>query len=49
MVEVDYAQLQQWLVGFFWPFCRIGAFLLVAPLLGHTSVPARVKIALAIL
>ncbi|WP_349616901.1 flagellar biosynthetic protein FliR [Azotobacter salinestris] len=49
MVEVDYAQLQQWLVGFFWPFCRIGAFLLVAPLLGHTSVPVRVKIALAVL
>ncbi|GAB3390933.1 flagellar biosynthetic protein FliR [Azotobacter armeniacus] len=49
MVEVDYAQLQLWLVSFFWPLCRIGAFLLVAPLLGHTSVPARVKIALAVL
>jgi flagellar biosynthetic protein FliR len=49
VVEVDYAQLQGWLVSFFWPFCRIGAFLLAAPLLGHTSVPARVKIALAVL
>lgn len=49
MVAVDYAQLQLWLVSFFWPFCRISGFLLAAPLLGHTSVPNRVKIVLAVL
>ncbi|WKN24280.1 flagellar biosynthetic protein FliR [Azotobacter vinelandii] len=49
MVGVDYAQLQQWLLAFFWPFCRITAFLLATPLFGHSGVPARVKIALAVL
>lgn len=49
MVEVTYDQLQLWLVSFLWPFCRISAFLLSAPLLGHTSVPNQAKIGLAVL
>ncbi|WP_116474230.1 flagellar biosynthetic protein FliR [Zobellella maritima] len=49
MLEVTFTQLQGWLVAFFWPFIRLGAFLVAAPLLGHTSIPNRVKIGLAAL
>ncbi|GHA06050.1 flagellar biosynthetic protein FliR [Oceanisphaera arctica] len=49
MVEVTFAQLQGWLVTFLWPFTRLSAFLVAAPLLGHSSIPNRVKIGLAAL
>lgn len=49
MVEVTFAQLQTWLMLFFWPFVRITAFLMASPLLGHSSVPNQVKIGLAAL
>ncbi|WP_323846735.1 flagellar biosynthetic protein FliR [Microbulbifer magnicolonia] len=49
MVEVSYAQLHAWLLAFLWPFMRLSAFFLAAPLLGHSAVPARVKIGLAAL
>lgn len=47
MVEVTFAQLQGWLVAFFWPFVRITAFMTASPLWGHSSVPNQVKVALA--
>ncbi|HSH47735.1 MAG TPA: flagellar biosynthetic protein FliR [Halomonas sp.] len=47
MVEVTFAQLQGWLVAFFWPFARISALMLSAPLWGHSSVPRQAKIILA--
>jgi flagellar biosynthesis protein FliR len=49
VVEVTFAQLQGWLVTFLWPFTRLSAFLVAAPLLGHSSIPNRVKIGLAAL
>lgn len=49
MVEVDFAQLQQWLAAFFWPFVRLSAFLAASPLWGHSSIPMRAKIGLAVL
>ncbi|WP_163559789.1 flagellar biosynthetic protein FliR [Halomonas sp. NO4] len=49
MVEVTFAQLQGWLVAFFWPFVRILAFFGASPLWGHSSVPRQVKIGLALL
>ncbi|AMX03180.1 flagellar biosynthetic protein FliR [Microbulbifer thermotolerans] len=49
MVELTYAQLHAWLVAFLWPFMRISAFLMAAPLLGHSAVPARVKVGLSAL
>ncbi|MGL6159402.1 flagellar biosynthetic protein FliR [Microbulbifer sp.] len=49
MVEITFAQLHAWLVTFLWPFMRLSAFFMAAPLLGHTAVPARVKIGLAVL
>lgn len=47
MLQVDFAQLHAWLVLFLWPFTRLAAFLTVAPVLGHASVPRQVKIVLA--
>lgn len=47
MVEVTFAQLHGWLVAFFWPFARITALMLSAPLWGHSSVPRQAKIAAA--
>jgi flagellar biosynthetic protein FliR len=41
------AQLQQWLADFFWPFVRIGAALMVAPVFSVRQVPARYRVLLA--
>lgn len=49
MVEVTFAQLQGWLVAFLWPFIRLSSFFVASPLLGHSSIPNQVKIALAAL
>lgn len=43
------AQLQQWLADFFWPFVRIGAALMSAPVFSVRQVPARWRVVLAIL
>jgi flagellar biosynthetic protein FliR len=47
MFTVTYAQLNAWLTAFLWPFTRIAALIAAAPVLGHTAIPARVKIGLA--
>jgi len=43
------AQLQQWLADFFWPFVRIGAALMAAPIFSVRQVPARYRVLLAVL
>jgi flagellar biosynthesis protein FliR len=47
MFTVTYAQLNLWLTAFLWPFTRILALVATAPVLGHRSVPTRVKISIA--
>lgn len=47
MLTVTYAQLHGWLVAFLWPFFRLTAFMVTAPVLGHSSVPRTVKLGLA--
>ncbi|WP_028221868.1 flagellar biosynthetic protein FliR [Paraburkholderia oxyphila] len=47
MFTVTYAQLNLWLTAFLWPFTRILALVAVAPVLGHRSVPTRIKIGIA--
>jgi flagellar biosynthetic protein FliR len=47
MPVVDYAQIESWIGLAFWPFLRIGACLMVAPLFGASYVPPRVRIVLA--
>lgn len=49
MLEVTSTQLQTWLVLFFWPFVRISSFVMAAPLLGHSSLPAQAKLGLSAL
>jgi flagellar biosynthetic protein FliR len=47
VITVTTAQLEAWLGAFFWPFVRIGACLMVAPLFGARPVPPRVRLVLA--
>jgi flagellar biosynthetic protein FliR len=42
-----YEQIESWLGSAFWPFLRIGACLMVAPMFSAGYVPARVRIVLA--
>src|SRR5687768_15222706 len=49
MITLSSADLQAWLASFVWPLARILALLAVAPVLGNTVVPARVKIGLGVL
>lgn len=44
---VTYEQIESWIGSAFWPFLRIGACLMVAPMFSASYVPARVRIVLA--
>ena len=48
MISLTDAQLNAWLINFIWPLTRILGLIMVAPVFGHRSVPARVKIGLGI-
>jgi flagellar biosynthesis protein FliR len=43
----SYEQIESWIGSAFWPFLRIGACLMVAPMFSASYVPARVRIVLA--
>ena len=47
MINLDVSQLQHWIGALFWPFVRIGACLMMAPVYGASYVPRRLRIALA--
>ena len=47
MLRFDLAQLQPLIGALFWPFVRIGACLMVAPVFGAQFVPRRIRILLA--
>jgi flagellar biosynthetic protein FliR len=47
MINVDVSQLQHWIGALFWPFVRIGACLMVAPVFGASYVPKRMRVVLA--
>jgi flagellar biosynthetic protein FliR len=49
VLTVTHAQLYAWLALFLWPFFRLLAFMMTAPLLGHSSIPRTVKVGLAAL
>jgi flagellar biosynthesis protein FliR len=49
VIEVSAAQLQLWVAAFLWPLSRITAFLVAAPVLGHSSIPNQAKIGLGVL
>lgn len=47
MIDITEAELSGWIAGWFLPFVRIGAFVMIAPLFGARFVPARIRIVLA--
>lgn len=47
MITLTTGQLEALLAAYLWPFLRIGACLMVAPLFGATFVPPRLRIVLA--
>lgn len=47
-IVVTEPQLLAWLDAFLWPFLRIGAMLMLAPVFGMAGVPARVRVLLAL-
>jgi flagellar biosynthetic protein FliR len=47
LTTFTYEQLEGWVSHAFWPFLRIGACLMVAPMFSASYVPARVRIVLA--
>jgi flagellar biosynthetic protein FliR len=47
MLSFTSGQLEGWLIQLLWPFVRIGACLMVAPIFGARFVPPRVRIVLA--
>lgn len=47
MTALTDAELTAWIGSFLWPFFRIGAFFMVAPIFGANMVPAQVRIGLA--
>lgn len=48
MISVTSAQLHAWIAALAWPLARILGLIATAPVLGNQSVPARVKIGLAL-
>jgi flagellar biosynthetic protein FliR len=48
MLSISGSELNAWVAALLWPFMRIGAMLLVAPVFGARFVPVRVRIALAL-
>ena len=47
MITLTGQQLDGWLLELFWPFVRIGSCFMLAPALGSSSVPVRVRVVLA--
>jgi flagellar biosynthesis protein FliR len=47
MSSIDVDQLQHWIGAQFWPFVRIGACLMTAPVFGAGYVPRRLRVVLA--
>lgn len=49
MIRITSGELEALLVQFFWPFARILALMLTAPIYGETVLPVRVRIGLAVI
>jgi len=49
MLNIDTAQLNLWIISFFWPMIRVLALVSTAPILSEKQVPKRVKIGLGLM
>ncbi len=47
-MEFALNQVYEWLGQLFYPFCRIGAFFMVVPIIGTQLVPARIRLTLTL-
>ncbi len=47
MITLTTGQIEGWIAAWLWPFVRIGACLMVAPVFGAGAVPARMRLVLA--
>lgn len=47
MLNITTGQLEAWLAQYLWPFVRIGACFMMAPIFGANFVPARVRLIMA--
>ena len=47
-IDIPIAQLMNGMTTYVWPFVRVGAFLMVMPLIGGSFVPMRVRLLLAV-
>src|SRR5687768_2713757 len=47
MINITTGQLEAWLAQYLWPFIRIGACFMMAPIFGANFVPARLRLFLA--
>jgi flagellar biosynthesis protein FliR len=47
MINITTGQLEAWLAQYLWPFIRIGACFMMAPIFGANFVPPRVRLLLA--
>jgi flagellar biosynthetic protein FliR len=47
VITLTTGQIEAWLAAWLWPFLRIGACLMVAPVYGARFIPARVRLVLA--
>ncbi len=48
MLTLSVEQIAVWLGGFFWPFVRISAMMLAAPVFGARMMPVRIRIIMAL-
>jgi flagellar biosynthetic protein FliR len=49
MISISSVQIDAWIAAFIWPFLRIVAVMISDPLLGHRSIPIRVRIGFSLL
>ncbi|MEY6431919.1 flagellar biosynthetic protein FliR [Thioalkalicoccus limnaeus] len=47
-MTIDLQPLSIWVLGFLWPFFRVAAMLLATPIVGGRTLPARVRLVLAL-
>jgi len=48
-MEFSVDEIMGWVTAFYWPFLRIGALFMAAPIFGARTVPVRIRIILAVL
>ncbi len=48
MIQFSITEIFSWLGVYIWPFIRIGAFFLAAPIIGSRLLPARIRLLLAL-